>query len=46
MFVSAKPHNKWSNIGLRALVVSLVGIVALSLADGILEGPITYSSLG
>ena len=37
MFVPS-PDRKWSAIGLRALVVSVVAVVALTLLDGYLKG--------
>ena len=45
MFTPTKPLRPWSQIGLNALIVSIIMLVALSIADGILKGPV-HGALG
>ena len=40
MFSIVKPHRPWSDIGIRVLIGTIVATVVLSLADGILRGPV------
>jgi hypothetical protein len=35
MFIAVKPNVTWSSIGLQILVLSIVMVIALSVADGI-----------
>jgi len=43
MFATAKPHNRWSAVGLRVLVGAIVAAIVLALADGIMKGPVEES---
>ena len=40
MFTTISPHSRWSEIGLRFLVGSIVACVVLSLLDGYMKGPV------
>jgi hypothetical protein len=39
MFTIAKPHGRWSEIGIRVLIGSVIASVVLALLDGYLRGP-------
>lgn len=45
MFIIAKPHRQWSDIGIRVLIGAIVASVVLSLIDGYLRGPFLLSGL-
>ncbi len=37
MFIAAKPNVAWSSVGLQVLTLSIVMVIALSVADGIVK---------
>ncbi len=43
MFTSVKSDERWSRIGLRTLIISIIASVMLAVADGILKGPLDLS---
>jgi hypothetical protein len=46
MFTTITPHNRWSTIGLRVLIGSILVAVATSILEGILKGPLEISGVG
>jgi hypothetical protein len=46
MFTPINPQEKWSRIGLRVLIASIIAAVLIALADGILKGPISARLFG
>ena len=44
MFATTKPDRYWSHLGLRVLIGAIVASVAIALLEGIVRGPVQYST--
>jgi len=45
MFIVEKPHRRWSTIGIRVLIGSIVTSVVLALLDGYFRGPVLLTGV-